>query len=133
MRPSPNVITPAMPETWTFRIDRGFYAAEKFCEAAAELAKTSEPVRSRIFEAMMHLRRIDPRDLMDGKMWEELVAIREELIKAKPVGDEGAIKATLQEMSDGEVEAMAARLSELCRRGSTLLPDGADGSETPLP
>jgi len=89
------------------------YAREKLSVGLISLAKGSDPIQMRLWDAYMSfhpLRENDfPKDLQ-----EDYKEIKDLLTKVKPKGDEGSVKATLSQMTEEEANIIAEKLAILC-------------------
>jgi len=94
-------------------MNRLSYAREKLSVGIISLIKGSNPIQERLFGAYMsfHPLRVDdfPEDLQG-----DYRDIMDLLTKAKPKGDEGSVKATLNQMTEEEANIIAEKLFNLC-------------------
>lgn len=89
------------------------YAREKLTVGIISLAKGSDSIQKRLFDAYMSFHPLRERDFPED-LQENYREIMDLLTKVKPKGDEGSVKATLNQMSEEDANVIAEKLAILC-------------------
>ncbi len=83
------------------------YADQKFCEAVDAMATSAKGIRERIQGAFLSFSPIQAEEFEDGDLRQRFDDIYKALTSVEPTGEEGSVRATLNQATDAECERIA--------------------------
>jgi hypothetical protein len=107
------------------------YVWEKMGDAVECLACLNAPIKERIWNAYLEFHVLEP-NYFEGTEQEDFRKLKADLTCVAPEGDEGAVIATLREMTANEAYRIALRIMRLYH-DVLLRTGGMDAPELPEP
>lgn len=89
------------------------YPLEKFAAAVDAMAVSNASLQDRVFSAFMEFHPVQPEDMPDSHSAEMYKKLHADLSRFPAVGDEGAVRATLNRLAPDELRQVGQQIVDL--------------------